>query len=208
MITPTPSAPATTWHLPRRMAKFVAGLSLIMVLGIVGVATGSPSTSTALAAKPPTVHLYTTILSEAMIQHPGWPKFVPRDMTVPGHATVLLTIYNYDDVASPFASSSSPYRHVTGGTETVSGSAVTSVPAATISHTFTVPTLGLNVPIPAAPQSAPGHELVATVVVFTFKTKSAGSHTWRCFTPCASGANGMGGAMATFGYMKGSLQIA
>ncbi|HUY61750.1 MAG TPA: hypothetical protein VMW49_07730 [Candidatus Dormibacteraeota bacterium] len=207
-MTPTPAAPATARRLPRRIAELVAGLSLTVVLGIVAAACGGPSTPAGAAAKPPTVHLYTTILTGSIVGPSDGPAFSPADMVVPKGSTVILTIYNYDDGAAPLPATS-PYTKVTGGTETVNGTPVTSVPDATISHTFTVTALGLNVPIPASPAApAPNGDRQPAVVTFTFHATKAGTFTWACLAPCGTGSNGMGGPMVAAGYMKGSLQVA
>jgi heme/copper-type cytochrome/quinol oxidase subunit 2 len=148
-----------------------------------------------------------TILTGGMIKQKGWPKFSPSDITVPKGATVVLTITSYDDGTAPLPSGMT-YNNVTGGTETVNGQAVTTVANANLAHTFTVPSLGLNAPIPAAPTAAAGGPRQTTTVVFTFKATKSGTFTWQCMAPCGSGANGMGGAMVTNGYMKGTLTVA
>ena len=94
-----------------------------------------------------------------------------------------------------------PYNAVAGGTETVDGSAVTSVPNAKISHTITIPALGINIPLPMAPHGG------YTTVAFTFTPTKTGTFTWQCFTPCGDGPNGMGGAMATMGWMQGNITV-
>jgi hypothetical protein len=146
-----------------------------------------------------------TILTGSMVKHPGWPMFSPANLTLPKDATVVLTIYNYDDGTAPL-NSGSLYTKVEGGTETVNGSAVTSIPAANISHTFTVPGLSLNIPIPPAPSPGTNGRTPA-VITFTFKVTSAGTYTWQCEAPCGSGSTGMGGPMVAAGYMTGSLVV-
>ena len=55
--------------------------------------------------------------------------------------------------------------------------------------------LGINIPI--APTSR---------TTFTFHTTGkAGMYEWQCFDPCGSDPGGWGGAMATAGYMKGTV---
>ncbi|HUE61324.1 MAG TPA: hypothetical protein VMO88_17275 [Acidimicrobiales bacterium] len=56
--------------------------------------------------------------------------------------------------------------------------------------------LHLNVPI--APKSR---------TTFTFQTGSAGTYDWQCMDPCGTDPAGWGGAMATTGYMRGTLTI-
>ncbi len=180
-------------------------LSLSAALGLGLAACGSSSKPP--AASPVTVHLYTNILTGKMIVHSGSPKYSPANMTVPAHSTVVLTIYNWDDGTAPLPSSS-PYGAVTGGSETVNGSSVTSVPTANLSHTFTIPSLKINVPVPPAPTAASGSPKEPAVVVFTFHVGGSGSYTWHCMTPCGTAPGGMGGAMATPGFMEGTLTVA
>lgn len=141
----------------------------------------------------------------------GWPRYVPGDGTVipadyqgeiklPANTTVTLTIAAHDDMVTALPDGS-PYNKVLGGTETVDGKTVTTVTNADIAHTITVPGLGINIPIPKAPDKG------TTTVTFTFKTGAAGTYTWRCLTPCGDGPTGMGGAMATNGWMRGTFVV-
>lgn len=131
----------------------------------------------------------------------GWAAFDPGTLKVGHGDTVVLTIKEYDDAATPLPSGS-PYNAVAGGTETVDGAAVTTVADDQIAHTITIPELGINIPIVKAPSGG-----VATVV-FTFKAGTAGTFTWKCMTPCGDDPNGMGGAMQTDSWMQGKLIVA
>ncbi|MCL4449634.1 MAG: hypothetical protein M1483_06285 [Actinobacteria bacterium] len=179
---------------------------MALLLGTTLAACSSSSTPLA-SSKPVTVNLGTTILTGHMISHPGWPKFSPANFTVPNNSTVVLTITNYDDGTAPLGNGSS-YANVEGGTATVNGQPLTSLPVAQVSHTFTIPTLGLNVPIPAAATVASGSPRQPTKVVFTFKVTKGGTFTWYCMAPCGTGPTGMGGPMTTKGYMTGSFTVA
>ena len=112
----------------------------------------------------------------------------------------MLTIKEYDSAPTALPDGS-PYNAVTGGTETVNGAAVTTVANADIAHTFTIPELGINVPLPKSPEGG------VTTIVFTFKVDKAGTYVWRCFTPCGGDPKGMGGAMATKDWMQGNLIV-
>ena len=71
-----------------------------------------------------------------------------------------------------------------------------------VAHTFTVPQLGLNVPLPG---DLPSGQKISTVT-FTFITGKAGTYMWQCMDPCGSGS-GWEGPMATMGYMMGTMTI-
>jgi plastocyanin len=169
---------------------------------------GSGATKTTAASAPVTVHLATVILTGGMTSNPGWPIYQPADFTVPKGATVDMTIYNYDDGTAPLPSSTAMYAKATGVSDlTEGGQPVTSVTAAQVSHTWTVPQLGINVPIGAAPSATSGAKQ-PLVVSFTFTASKAGTFTWKCMAPCGSGSDGMSGAMATMGAMEGQLTVA
>lgn len=198
----------TQTRLPhrRRIGRAGAGTVLLGALGLGLAACGgspAPAAPSAGAASSPIVHETVTILTGGMVKKKGWPLFVPPKLTVPANSTVRITVYNYDDGAEPTTAAN--YLSVTGtvgGTETADGTSLSKVTADQVSHTFTIPALGLNAPIPVAP--APGKRSVTT---FTFKVGKAGTYTWQCMTPCGGAPNGMGGAMATVGYMKGTLTV-
>ena len=76
------------------------------------------------------------------------------------------------------------------------GKTVTSVSPAMIAHTFTIPSLKINVPVP----------LSSTVVAY-IKIDKAGSYMWFCETTCGSGPAGTLGAMETPGWMTGAADV-
>lgn len=140
---------------------------------------------------------------------PDWPRYAPSTINLSAGKQVTLLIINYDDMNTPLTSMM-PYNKVQGGQETVNGAAVTSVGNSTIAHTFTVPSLGINVPIPMATDSGKGSTatVIPAVVTFTFTPSKSGTFTWQCFTPCGTDPNGMGGPMQTSGYMTGTVNVA
>lgn len=168
---------------------------------------GTPAASPTAGAASRTVHVNLVLQKDASSGPIGsftgkahWPRFVPSNVSVPAGSTVVLTIKNWDD-ASTALPAGSPYGAVQGGTETAGGKPVTSVSNDMIAHTVTIPGLGVNVPIPMAPKDG------ADTVVFTFTAGKAGTYTWACMTPCGGDPNGMGGAMATAGWMKGTFTV-
>ncbi len=162
--------------------------------GASGAASAAPATATATAVS-------LEIQTGAMDGRSGWPRFVPADVTVTKGVPVTLTITNHDDGTAPLPSALTTYDNVTGGTETIDGKPVTSVPNADVAHTWTVPQLGLNVVIPAAPTGG------TNTVTFTFTPTKSGSFTWKCFAPCGTGSDGMAGPMTTAGWMTGTLTV-
>jgi hypothetical protein len=141
----------------------------------------------------------------------GWPAVAPADVHVRAGATVTITIREYDDMVTPLADNS-PFLQVMGGTETVNGKRVTSVSNQMIAHTFTVPALGINVPLPIAGTEGSMGSMTGgdgpTTVRFTFHAPSTpGTYLWLCATPCGTGPYGISGAMRLNGWMRGHLIV-
>lgn len=183
----------------------------------------APAAAAAKAAAPaqarlastsshPTTYASLTIVTGDMTGKADWPAYIPSAITLPAYSTVVVTITNFDD-ATPLPKGSEIYAQVSG---TVGNSmAVTPIDAKNpnsssgptqqltsldpnqVSHTFTSPALGINVPV--APHSR---------VTFTIKTGAPGSFTWRCFDPCGTGSTGWTGPMsAQASYMQGTITV-
>lgn len=199
----------------RRMVKdgaagTVAAVALLLS-GCTSSASPAPVAKDASSNNPVVVHENMVIQTGKMDGRPGWPRFVPSNLSFPAGSKVVLTIVNYDDGTAPL-SASSPYGHVwgsdptfgvvSGGTETVDGKPVTEIPNNEISHTLTIPGLLVNVPIPAVQSGKK-----TTTIVYTFQVNKTGKFTWQCEAPCGSGSTGMGGAMEANGWMTGFVNV-
>ncbi|NNN19483.1 MAG: hypothetical protein HKL84_06460 [Acidimicrobiaceae bacterium] len=201
---------------PGAFASSLAAVAAGTLLAACGSSTAaSPSTtaSPATTEAPTTTAAPTTTIAPQNVSlqldtesasgsKAGYPKFIPGDVTIHQGSPVTLTITSVDDGPAPLPASLATYETIQGGTETVDGKAVTSVPNANISHTYSVPDLGINVLIPAVPSGAK-----STTVTFTFTPTKTGTFTWHCFAPCGDGTDGMGGAMATMGQMEGNITV-
>jgi len=128
-------------------------------------------------------------------------------ISLPADRLIKLVIINYDDGN---ASLEMPNDNVVSGTtngtifvasnsninssEAASGISVkggetlSSVPLSDVAHTFTVPGLDLNIPLPTS----------STVVAY-FTVAKGGTYQWFCETSCGDAA------MSTVGWMTGSL---
>ncbi|HME19643.1 MAG TPA: hypothetical protein VKF15_07910 [Nitrososphaerales archaeon] len=111
----------------------------------------------------------------------------PQYANVQGTVNGTITYANNDNVNS----SQGAKGMVVKGGETVS-----SVPLGDIAHTFTIPSLGINIPVPVS----------STVTAF-IKIDKAGTYTWFCETTCGSGDTGLEGAMSTPGWMTGDVVV-
>lgn len=205
---------------PWRAALGSVAVATGLALGL--AACGSSSSSSPSSSKPTTVQLASqrgpsvvyeslVIVTGSMTHHPGWPQYVDSaQLHFPAHTKIVLTITSYDDGTSPLTSAYQSYDKVQGtigGDELVNGQPVTSVPNAQIAHTFSVPSLGLNLPIPAAPTVSSSQPRQPIQVTATFELSKTGDFTWYCFAPCGTGADGMGGPMTTPGYMTGQVVV-
>jgi heme/copper-type cytochrome/quinol oxidase subunit 2 len=135
------------------------------------------------------------------------------NIALPAHRLIKLVIICYDDGAANLTGSQ--YAAVSGtqnntvsvvnnanvnstqgaaGIQLSGGQSVSSLPADSVAHTFTIPQLGINIPV--APSS--------TVTAY-FTINQTGSFTWFCMTLCGSGPTGLSGAMETPGWMNGHL---
>jgi hypothetical protein len=160
--------------------------------------------------------------------HPTWVSYLTEApdgkwvhttlWDLPAHTRVDVTILQYD--------SGSPLRNqllgevtgTIGGTMTVNGEAVSLINSNAgngVGHTFSIPSLGVNVPLYGNPSSATLCSLapcttksVHNVVKFSFMTPGPGQYPWQCFVPCGLGyLYGNGGPMQSIGYMDGFLKV-
>ena len=218
---------------PWRLATAI-GLFLIAVVGIV-------FTVIALTNEPPTVDYAAghqagqpvnvtlqTVGSYGKAPEPLWVSYLTRTpqgqwvhttlWQVPAHTRVNVTIYNYD--------SGSPLRNqqiglvtgTSGNVALLNGKLIHLVNSNAgngVGHTFSIPTLGINVPLygnngnanlcAVAPCSTKSPN---QVIRFSFISPGPGQYPWQCFVPCALGfLYGNGGPMQTIGYMDGFMKV-
>ena len=195
----------------------------------------------ALAKEPPTVNYAAghragqpvdvtlqTVGAYGHAPHPTWVSYETKSpqgpwvhttlWQVPAHTRINVTIYNYD--------SGSPLRNqqiglvagTIGDTVSLNGKTILLVNSNAgngVGHTFSIPTLGINVPLygnngnanlcAAAPCSTKSPN---NVIKFSFMSPGPGQYPWQCFVPCALGYfYGNGGPMQTLGYMDGFMKV-
>jgi heme/copper-type cytochrome/quinol oxidase subunit 2 len=137
------------------------------------------------------------------------------NIALPAHKLIKLVIVNYDDGSAPLLMNSGAnvsgtqnksenvvnnanVNSTQGATaiNVIGGQEVSSINASNVAHTFTIPTLNLNLPIPPS----------STVSAY-FTLNSTGVFTWVCLTRCGFGSMGILGAMDTPGWMEGSVTV-
>jgi hypothetical protein len=195
-----------------KLVLTVVEIAIFVLVAIAAVAillsqNVKPATQTVKATSATTTHVSLDI----MPVKPGgpvedWPAYIASTpLTVPANSTVTVTIRNFD-LGDAALAANSPLANVqgtVGGTALFNGTQYSSLDAAKVSHTFTIPQLGLNVPIPG---DAPDNASFLTVT-FSFHTGKAGTYTFQCYAPCGTGTDGFGGPMGSMAYMKGTLTV-
>jgi hypothetical protein len=192
---------------PVAMFVVAALATLAILVGPGALQNVRSSGRVASAAAATTTHLALDILPAK----PGgpaenWPAYLASTpLTVPANHVITVIIRNFDlgDAALADGSPLARVQGTLGGGASFDGQAYTALDAAKVSHTFTIPQLGLNVPIPG---DAPANASYLTVT-FSFRTSRAGTYTFECFAPCGTGDNGFDGPMASMAYMKGTLTV-
>ncbi|MHB1500427.1 MAG: cupredoxin domain-containing protein [Candidatus Dormibacteria bacterium] len=208
--TPGPGRGGWPWRLPAIVLVVLLGILVslgVSVAAIAGIADGVHVVASQLAAaKAGPAHALGSVTESMELQTDKQygPQYTHASWTVHQGETVVLRITSYDDGAAPLTGVQTMFTRVEGtlgGLESVDGTPVRSVPNQDLAHTFTVPGLGLNLPIPAAPTGG------SVTVVARFVASRTGSFVWQCYAPCGSGSNSMGGAMSTMGWMEGRVKV-
>jgi hypothetical protein len=216
------------WKVGVTVVLFAVAVVAAVVLIVNLLGTPPTVEFTSQSAGAPVNVTLQTVGSFGSGSHPAWVSYMVRSpqgqwvhttvFQVPQHTRVNVTIYQYD--------SGSPLRNqqlgqvsgTYGNVATLNGRVfrvVNSNVGNGVAHTFSIPSLGINVPLygdngdanlcGAAPctTSSP-HK----VIRFTFTTPSPGSYRWQCFVPCGLGyLYGNGGPMSTLGYMGGFMKV-
>jgi hypothetical protein len=222
-----------TGRLGTVLGLFVIAVGLIIWV-LMGLLTpGTPEgvvnfVGTASAGQPVNLTLQ-TVGSIGYGNHPTWVTYDVKDpqgnwvhstaWQLPSNTVIDVTIYQYDS-GSPIRNQQ--WGQVTGtigDVATLNGTtynAYNSYGGNGIGHTFTVPALGIDVPLVGvagnltlcgvAPCSL---KQPHNTITFSFKTPAkTGEYHWQCFVPCALGyLYGNGGPMSTQGFMGGFLDV-
>ena len=130
---------------------------------------------------------------------------------------VTVTIYQYDGASGLRNAFLSQVSGTTGGIEVVNGKPMRGIDPDNAAHTFTVPDIDVNVPLPGIDPNAKNTCSVTpctlaqahNTITFSFRSPGPGSYRWQCFVPCGAGTLfGNGGPMQTIGYMSGLIEVA
>ena len=212
-----------------RIVSALAGTVLVAGLVawyVIGYVISLPQTVPQASAAGVTNVTLQTVASYGRPPHPDWVSYLVKNeqgewvhstiWKVPANSIVRVTVLQYDGqsgLRNPFLGQP---RGVVGGTMTVDGKTLDVIDPDTASHTFTIPDLGVSVPLLGIEDDAKNQCAVTpctlaqahTTVTFEFRTGKPGLHRWQCFVPCAAGwLYGFGGPMQTVGWMDGFIKV-
>jgi hypothetical protein len=197
------------------VAGLVVGFFVTRFLNPTPPQIAATTTSTSLQGRPVVNFTLTTVAAvgdagQGQGQHPNWVGYLPTTyLQVPLGAVVHMTI-DQQDTSSGLRN---PYFALVRGTVnnemTVNGKVMQAIDPGNPGpgHSFTIPDLGVNVPLVGVDPNGPPN--AQNVVQFEFVVPNTpGLFRWQCFVPCGAGSlYGNGGPMQTLGYMAGELQV-
>jgi hypothetical protein len=177
--------------------------------GASGTSGASPLAAAAApgAGSGPQAFLYLTISSPAGTGRPDYPAYTPSYFTVPANTLLQVQITCFDSGPATVPAGYEKVTGAAGGTMDVFAATVgdlskltpqtlAALPQDAVVHTFTVPELNLNVPVPGT-----------STVRFLYQTGAPGTHAWQCMAACGTGSSGWSGPMAEAGYMQGVMTV-
>ena len=139
--------------------------------------------------------------------------------SVPAGSRIDMTILGYDGCTPLRNNLWSGVTGTLGGVAYENGKPFTvlnSWSGCNVAHTFSIPSVGLNVPMgsPSLTANLCGTSPCTTnnpheTMTFSFMTpRLAGTYFWQCRIPCGGGfIDGFGGPMQTFGFMTGNMEV-
>jgi hypothetical protein len=141
-------------------------------------------------------------------EHPNWVGYLPTTyLQVPAGAVVHMTIDQQDGQTGLRNEYLGLVRGTVGNQMTVDGKVMAALDPSLAAHTFTIPDLGVSVPLEGVAANAAANAQIVVQFDFVVPDKP-GLYRWQCFVPCAAGTlYGNGGPMQTLGYMAGELQV-
>jgi hypothetical protein len=204
----------------------VAVAAVVLIVNLLGTPPTVAFTSSGGQAVNVTLQ---TVGTYGSGNHPTWVSYLVEspqgqwvhttNFQVPAHVRINVTIVQYDS-GSPLRNQEiGQVQGTAANAALLNGKAFRVIDSNSgngVAHTFSMPSLGINVPLygngpnanlcGAAPctTSSPHN-----VIRFSFTSPGPGSYRWQCFVPCGLGyLYGNGGPMSTLGYMGGFMQVA
>jgi hypothetical protein len=199
-------------------------IGLYIGLYLTNVPGSAAATETSSGAQ---LYLGTVPAAALTDSHPTWVSYYAVDAksqnwqhqttyVLPANTLVHVTIYNFDTASKLRNNWFGQPTGTVGGVITLNGKTTNAIDPDSASHVFSIPQIGLAVPIQGVSDNAKnpcGNAPCAlsfdhTTTSFTFRTPGKGLYRWQCFVPCAAGyIAGFGGPMQTVGYMDGFIKV-
>lgn len=218
------------------LAAFLAVVGGAIFVVIHYLLAGPPTVDYSVGVAPNSGQVVNVVLQEdpqtGSGSRPDWVSYFIKDpktgawvhttlFKVPAGSKIDVTILGYDGctpLRNPF------WGKVTGtdgNSVNVNGSPVSllnSWGSCSVAHTFSIPGIGLNVPVASPTTLAANSNLCGTspctsgphtTVTFSFNSPATpGDYFWQCRIPCGLGyLDGFGGPMQTIGYMTGQMEV-
>jgi len=212
-------------------ALFAVAIGLVVFTAMAFLRTSPPTIDFTQGHKAgqPVDMTVQTVGSIGFGPHPTWVSYLTKTpggrwvnttlWDLPAHTRINMTIDEYD--------SGSPLRNqqigsiygVIGNQALLNGKPVSLINSNAgngVAHTFSVPELGINVPLYGVNGNAKNFCSSApctlseahNTIQFSFMTPGPGQYPFQCFVPCGLGfLYGNGGPMQTIGYMGGFLKV-
>ncbi len=223
--------------LPLRIVTLVVAFLAVVALALFVILHyllgGPPRVAFGSGVAPDTGATVHVMLQEdpqnTVSTHPDWVSYFIQDpktgkwvhttlFSVPAGSKIDVTVLGYDGctpLRNPF------WGKITGTIGDVSVidgkpmSVLNSWSGCNVAHTFSMPGIGLNVPIGSPPLTAtlcgtsPCTSGPHTVNQFSFYSpRTPGQYFWQCRIPCGGGfIDGFGGPMQTIGFMTGNMDV-
>ena len=199
-------------------------IGLYIGLYLVNVPGSVAATQT---ASGPQLYLATVPAAALNDSHPTWVSYYAVNANaqdwqhkttyvLPANTLVHVTIFNYDSASALRNNWFGQATGTVGGVITLNGKTTPGIVPDNASHVFSIPQIGLAVPLQGVSATAKNPCSNApcslsydhTTTTFTFRTPGKGLYRWQCFVPCAAGyISGFGGPMQTVGYMDGFIKV-
>jgi hypothetical protein len=199
-------------------------IGLYIGLYLTNVPGSAAATETSAGAE---LYLGTVPAAALNDSHPTWVSYYAVDAgaknwqhkttyVLPANTLVHVTIYNFDSASALRNNWFGQSTGTVGGVITLDGKTTQGIDPDLASHVFSIPQVGLAVPLEGISDSAKNPCSNApcdlsfdhTTTTFTFRTPGKGLYRWQCFVPCAAGyIAGFGGPMQTVGYMDGFIKV-
>lgn len=217
------TAKRALWATGLFVAACVA-IGLYIGLYLVNVPGSVAATQTSTG---PHLYLATVPATEPSDPHPTWVSYYGVDANsanwqhkttyvLPANTVVTITIYNYDGASGLRNPWFGQATGTIGGAISLDGKQTRAIDPDNASHVFSIPAIGLTVPLQGVADNAKnacgnapcGLSNAHTTTTFTIRTPAKGLYRWQCFVPCAAGfIAGFGGPMQTVGYMDGFIKV-